>query len=341
MQLATIAPLATAFGLLCAGCSGNDNSMPAEIAKPVPMAFTMTNATAGNQVQVYMRTSDGTLVNSASLPTGGTGVGHGLENQGALALSRDGRFLYVVNPGSDDLTAFQLTNGSVHLTDRVPSGGTLPVSVAEWNGIVYVLNRNRSSGSGSGPTIQGFQVSTSGALSSIAGSNIALRETDTNASQIAISPDGLWIVVTERAIDQIDVVPLDRNHVPGTPLAATSAGGGPFGFAFSDEARLYVSEAGAGTTSAYDIDSQGALHVLSAAVPTQQRATCWLAITPDNTLAYVSNTSSSSLSSYRIATGWDLDTVDLGCGDYSRPSRGRHRQRGRQLPQRADYRRLD
>ena len=41
--------------------------------------------------------------------------------------------------------------------------------------------------------------------------------------------------------------------------------------------------------------------MLSAAVPTQQGATCWVAITPDNTLAYVSNTSSSSLSSYRVA----------------------------------------
>jgi len=301
MQLTKMVPVAAVFGLLCAGCGGSDSSVPAENPKPAAMVFTMTNAATGNNVQSYIRSSDGTLVNSESSPTGGTGVGHGLENQGALALSRDRQFLYIVNPGSNDLTVFRLTNTSVHLTDRAPSGGTLPVSVAEWNGTIYVLNRNGSSGPGSSPTIQGFEVSTSGILSPIAGSTIALRDTDTNASQIAISPDGLWIVVTEHAINQIDVVPLDRNHVPGTPLSATSAGGGPFGFAFSDEEHLYVSESGAGTTSAYDIDSQGILHVLSAAVPTQQGATCWVAITPDNTLAYVSNTSSSSLSSYRIA----------------------------------------
>jgi 6-phosphogluconolactonase len=286
--------------LLCAGCGGN-NTVTVPGLQSTPMAFTMTNATTGNIVLAYLRSSDGTLAQFASFPTGGTGIGHGLENQGALALSRDGQLLYVVNPGSNDLTVFKITGTSVRVTDRVQSGGTLPVSVAEWNGIVYVLNRNVSDGPEQGPTIQGFQVSTSGKLSPIAGSSVGLRATATNASQIAISPDGLWIVVTERGIDQIDLLPLGRNHMAGVPRGTTSAGSGPFGFAFSDAARLYVSEAGAGTTSAYDVDAQGILHVLSAALPTQQRATCWLAITPDNNLMYVSNTASHSISSYRIA----------------------------------------
>ncbi len=296
-------PVLMAFALLGAGCGGNDSSTTAVSPKPAPapLAFTMTNATAGNSVQAYLRSAEGTLVSLQSVPTGGTGVGHGLENQGALALSRDGQFLYVVNPGSNDLTVFQVTGTGVQLTDRVPSGGTLPVSVAERNGVVYVLNRHGSGSSGPGPTIQGFRVSALGILTPIDGSAITLRATDTNAAQIAISPDGLWVLVTERAFDQIDVIPLDQNQVPGTPHSATSAGSGPFGFAFSDAARLYVSEAGAGTTSAYDFDSQGMLPVLSAAVPTQQRTTCWLVITPDDNFVYVSNTASDTLSSYRIA----------------------------------------
>jgi 6-phosphogluconolactonase (cycloisomerase 2 family) len=289
------------LSLLCAACGGSDRSTTVADPVPVPMVFTMTNATAGNVVQAYLRSSDGTLVNFANVPTGGTGVGHGLENQGALALSQDGRFLYVVNPGSNDVTVFQVTGTSIQVTDRVSTGGTLPVSVAEWNGIVYVLNRNGSSGAGSGPVIQGFQVSISGKLSPIAGSAGTLHSAETNPAQISISPDGLWIVVTEHGSSQIDVLPLDQNYRPGTPRSETSAGRGPFGFAFSNDLHLYVSEAGAGTTSAYDLDSRGTLHVLSAAVPTHQRATCWLAITPDNKLMYVSNTASGSLSSYRMA----------------------------------------
>jgi len=266
----------------------------------------MTNSMAGNAVQAYSRLSDGTLVSLASTPTGGTGVGHGLENQGALTLSGDRQFLYVVNPGSNDLSVFHLTDTTLTLADRMPSGGTLPVSVAEWNSIVYVLNRNASSGTGTGPTIQGFQVSTSGALSAITGSTMTLHPTDTTANQIAISPDGLWIIVTNRDSNQIDVIPLQQNHAPGTPVTAKSAGSGPFGFEFTDATHLYVSESGAGTTSAYSLDSQGNLHTLSAAVPTQQKTTCWMAITPDRSLVYVSNTVSDSLSSYHIATDGTL-----------------------------------
>jgi len=298
-----ISPVLIALAALLAACGNNNGSRTAgDSMPPAPaMVFTMTNSIQGNTVQAYVRSHDGTLASFASLPTGGTGVGHGLENQGALASSQDGRFLYVVNPGSNDLTVFRLADTNVQITDRVLSGGTLPVSVAEWNGIVYVLNRNDSTGPGSGPTIQGFQVSTSGKLTPIAGSNMTLHATDTNAAQIAISPDGLWIVITEHGSNQIDVLPLEQKHVPGTVRTTTSAGRGPFGFAFSNALRLYVSEAGAGTTSAYEIASEGTLRALSAAIPTQQQATCWLVITPDENLVYVSNTSSSNLSSYRIA----------------------------------------
>src|SRR5262249_24953794 len=153
----------------------------------------------------------------------------------------DGRFVYVVNPGSNDLSAFQISGTNVQLTDRVPSGGTLPVSVAEWNGTIYVLNRSGTSGPDSGLRIQDFRVSKSGTLRSIPGSQMSLRATTTNAAQIGISPDGLWIVVTERGIDQIDVIPLsEAAHTPGAPHTLPSAGHGPFGFAFSDAVRLYV-----------------------------------------------------------------------------------------------------
>ena len=296
----------TACALLCAACGGNGDSATAEIPKPPPMVFTMTNATTGNAVQAYLRSPDGSLDKLVSMPTGGTGVAHGLENQGALVVSQDGRFLYVVNPGSDDLSVFEVTAAGVRLTDRVPSGGTLPVSVAEWNGIVYVLNRHASSESGSGPTIEGFHVSSGGTLSPIPASSITLRATDTTAAQIAISPDGLSVAVTERGIDQVDLIPLDGEYVPGTARAATSAGHGPFGFAFGDGARLYVSEAAHGTASSYDFDPPGSLRVLSAAVPTGQRATCWLALSPDQTLVFVSNTASSSISSYRVAADGEL-----------------------------------
>jgi len=69
---------------------------------------------------------------------------------------------------------------------------------------------------------------------------------------------------------------------------------------------LYVSEAGGGTASSYSVDPQGILHTISAAVPTQQRAACWLVITPDKKEAYVSNTASGSISEFGIGVDGSL-----------------------------------
>jgi DNA-binding beta-propeller fold protein YncE len=265
------------------------------------MVFSMTNSESGNYVHAYVRSPDGTLAIGTALPTGGIGTGHGLENQGALALSQDNRHLYVVNPGSNDLSVFRMNGTDLQLADRVPTGGTLPVSVAEWNGIVYVLNRHSSPDPGTGPSIAGFRLSNTGTLTAIIGSSITLSSSNTNAAQIGISPDGHWIIVTERGIDQIDVIPLSEDDTPGTPHTVVSAGHGPFGFSFSDALRLYIAESAGGSTSAYDINLRGSISVLAAALPTGQGATCWLAISPDNQWIYVTNTSSKSISSYRIA----------------------------------------
>jgi 6-phosphogluconolactonase len=295
--------------LFCGSCGGGGAASPhmPPAPPPVPLAFSMTNAASGNSVQVYRRDVDGQLVSLASVATGGTGVGHGLENQGALALSGDGKLLYVVNPGSDDLSVFRVdSSGTIELADRVSSGGSLPVSVAEWGGIVYVLNRHAAGAASAGPVIQGFQAASTGKLSPVSGATLALHATDTSAAQIGISPDGAWIIVTERGASTLDVIPLLPGDKPGTPQSTPSSGGGPFGFAFSSSLRLYVAEATAGTTSAYALEGNGTLRLQSASIPTQQRATCWLAIVPGSDLVYVTNTPSSSISSYRTAADGTL-----------------------------------
>ena len=95
----------------------------------------MENATTGNSVIAYQQSADGTLSQAATFATGGLGVGHGLENQGALALSDDGKYLFVVNPGSNDVSAFQITNQGLTQTGGFPrAGGCRLVSraMADW-----------------------------------------------------------------------------------------------------------------------------------------------------------------------------------------------------------------
>lgn len=268
--------------------------------------FTMSNTTSGNSVVAYEQRPDGMLMPAGTYATGGLGVGHGLENQGALVLSEDRAYVLVVNPGSDDLSAFRITRDGLQLTDRAPSGGRLPVSVAERGGLVYVLNRGSEAGDPAGDTISALHLEADGELIAIPDSTLPLSARSTGAVQVAFSPDGAFIVVTERDTGLIDTFSVDADGLVGNHHTQPSAGRGPFGFAFRNPSQVYVSEAGSASASAYELDSQGFLHTISAAVQTGQSATCWLAITPDQRRAFVANTSARSISAFDIALDGSL-----------------------------------
>lgn len=97
------------------------------------MVYTTSNASAGNEVFAYKRQGDGRLVFQSAFPTGGLGNDSGLGtlgNQGGVTLSRNGNWLLVVNPGSNDVSVFYVkANGALILADTEPSNGTLPTSV--------------------------------------------------------------------------------------------------------------------------------------------------------------------------------------------------------------------
>ena len=84
--------------------------------------YTSTNLVSGNAVAVFDRGADGALTAAGQYPTGGLGTGGGLGNQGALAVSNGGRFLFVVNAGSDDVSAFGSSRAaSRSLTGSAPA----------------------------------------------------------------------------------------------------------------------------------------------------------------------------------------------------------------------------
>jgi 6-phosphogluconolactonase len=298
------------FMASCFGCGSSYNAAtPAPTVTPASSSttvYTMENATTGNSVIGYQQSADGTLSQAATFATGGLGVGHGLENQGALALSDDGKYVLIVNPGSNDVTAFRITNQGLTQTGRVSSGGRLPVSVTEHGGLVYVLNRSGEAGDPAGDNISGLRLGTDGSLTPIPGSTVELSAGSVNPAQIQFSTDGAIIVVTEHGGGRIDTYTVDANGVAGAHVVHSSAGTGPFGFAFRNGTQLYVSEAGTGTASSYTVGAQGALQTISAAVQTQQRTACWLVITPDKKTAYVSNTSSGTISEFAIGVDGSL-----------------------------------
>jgi 6-phosphogluconolactonase (cycloisomerase 2 family) len=274
----------------------------------VGQVYTMSNQVAGNAVLAFDRAADGRLTPAGSYATGGTGSGGGLGNQGAVTLVAQGRFLLVVNAGSNDLAAFRVRgNGSLEQTDLQPSGGTTPISVTEHNGLVYVLN---AGGTGN---ISGFTLSNTGRLSPIAGSARPLSGGATGPAQVQFAARGRVLVVTEKATNNISTYVLSNDGTTTGPHVTPSAGATPFGFDVSG-GLLVISEAFGGAAdasalSSYEVRRDGTLGLLSASIGTTETAACWVVITQDHRYAYTTNTGSNSISGYTLRRG-ALDLLD-------------------------------
>ncbi|MGZ9221016.1 MAG: beta-propeller fold lactonase family protein, partial [Anaerolineales bacterium] len=122
--------------------------------------YTITNAASGNEVLVYDRSANGSLSFQGSYSTGGLGSGAGLGSQEAVALSKNNRWLFAVNAGSNQVSVFAVKARQLKLINIVDSGGLQPVSLTTHDGLLYVLN---AGGSGN---ISGFRIREKGSLES-------------------------------------------------------------------------------------------------------------------------------------------------------------------------------
>ena len=115
-------------GLLALGFTlASFATSPARAGGTEGVVFTMSNAARANRVLAWSRAADGSLTFIGRTGTDGRGTGGGLNNQGGLALSANGRWLYVVNAGSDSVSVMRVDGTSLTLTDVEPSRGDRPV----------------------------------------------------------------------------------------------------------------------------------------------------------------------------------------------------------------------
>jgi 6-phosphogluconolactonase len=263
--------------------------------------YTLTNQVAGNAVAVFSRAADGTLTPAGTVATGGTGTGSGLGSEGAVELSGDGQWLFAVNAGSNDVSVLSVGPAGLALASRTPSGGTLPISLTVRGNILYVLN------AGGNGNISGFSIGTTGVLTPIAGSTQPLSGANVGPAQVAFSPDGRRLIVTEKNTNQLDVYDVDATGAAHAAAVVPSAGGTPFGFAFGLRNDVFVSEA-AGSASSYVLDGSH-LSLVSGAVSTHQGAPCWAVVTNDGRFGFTGN-GAGSVSAYTIAPDGSIGLVD-------------------------------
>lgn len=292
-----------------AACATEDTmapTLPADASRDaqvrgstVGAVYTQTNDAAGNAVALFARASDGSLTFVANYATGGKGNGAtGLGSQGSVVIAEE-RFVLAVNAGSNEVSSFRIGHGNLTLVETIPSGGTMPISIASWGPFVYVLNAGSDN-------VTGFRINHLGDLTAIPGSTRSLSGSGVMPAQVSFSPNGRLVVVTEKATNRIDVFRVNINGTLSGPSVHASSGVTPFGFEFTRNGRLIVSEAFGGATdasatSSYGLSLDGALVPVSKSIPTTETAACWVVITSNQAYAYVTNTGSNSVTGYRIA----------------------------------------
>ena len=278
-------------------------------SRPSPgTVYTMSNATGGNAILVFDRLADGRLVPAGNVDTGGAGTGAGLGNQGSLVLTRNERWLLAVNAGSNTLSVFEVQPHGLRLTDVAPTGGVQPVSVTEHRGLVYVVHAGSD-------TISGFTLSPDGRLEALPGSVRPLSASAVGPAQIAFTPDGGFLLVTEKNTNSLVTFSIDRDGMPNDVHVQAASGVTPFGFAFGKRDQVVVAEAFGGApngsaTSSYELNRDGTLTPISAFVSTGQTSACWAALTPDGRFAFVTNTGSGSITGYTVGFDGRLQLLD-------------------------------
>ena len=322
--VALLAMLAAAA--LAAGSSGAVRDHGTK-DKPVGAVYSETNDFGQNAVVVFDRYANGLIVQRSTVPTGGTGAGLPqlgcpapcpfLDDQAPLELSKDGRFLFAVNAGSNTISSFRVTAHGLTLIGQVASGGQFPYSVTSHGNLLYVLN-TVSRG------IAGFRISGSGKLTPIAGSQKPLSVDGAGADaprQIGFDNTGRVLAVTLLGAPDINTFVLNGNGVPGNAIQNPSTAPLPFGFSWDARNHLVVSQVHdpngtpTGDTATYSLTHDGHLVPIDTE-GTNGFAPCWTALSTDGRFAYVVNAgggapSGATVSVFRLSSAGNLSLIQV------------------------------
>ncbi|WP_329098146.1 lactonase family protein [Actinomadura citrea] len=270
--------------------------------------FVQTNkprSAGGNTIRVFKRADNGRLSAAGEFKTGGNGGAvagaptDALASQGSLVY--DGRLLFAVNAGSNTVTLFRVHGTKLKRLQVTRSGGLLPVGVAVRHGLVYVLN------AGGDGAVQGFRLEHD-RLHRIAGANRSLHLGNParpsfvlSPAQVGVDPLGRFVLITTKTNNTVLAFRVGHGGRLAKRPVSTRDSNGPFAFTFDTQRTLLVVGVATNTLTRHRLDRRGSLRQIGAPVPNGQQASCW--IQRVGNFYYVSNTASSTVSSYRVKNG--------------------------------------
>lgn len=263
-----------------------------------------------NQIVTFRRAADGSLARGTTFATGGagTGVPH-LPSQGSIVLTGDKRHLLVANAGSDDVSVFAVApDASLTLVGQTPVGA-MPRSIAEHDGLVYVLNTGT-------PSLTGYRLTDQG-LAPIAGADSPLAA-DADPAQVGFDAAGRTLIVTERGTNAIVAFPVTPAGLLDTPTVTASSGPTPYGFTITADGILVVTEAfgaqkGKAAASSYVLDG-AAVRPVTASLGNGRSEICWAVATRDGRFVFTANFADGAVSRYAVARDGALTLQDATAG---------------------------
>jgi 6-phosphogluconolactonase (cycloisomerase 2 family) len=186
------------------------------------------------------------------------------------------------------------------------------VSVCFYDNRLYVANTKSGD-------VEGFWLNNDGSLTAITGSYKSLSAMNATPGEIAFSPGYHSIIVTEKMTNKISSFPINNDGSLGERGSVASVGHTPFGFDFSREKYMIVSNANADLPYQASCTSYGELNSLhpmaiNGTVENMQTAACWVAVTKYGRFAFVANSLSNSISSYFIQFNGNLYVVNKVAG---------------------------
>jgi 6-phosphogluconolactonase (cycloisomerase 2 family) len=285
--------------------------MERETMETTGAVFVQTNELR-NRVLAFERDSLGALGVPTAYETGGagTGVAH-LPSQGSAVLSEDRRFLLVANAGSDDVAVFGVQGARLTPIGTTPAGGEAPRSITERGGRVYVLNTGK-------PGIAAFALSDAG-LEPLVNGESMLSFADADPAQVGFTPDGSMLIVTERGTDAIESFRVRGDGSLFEPATIASPGPTPYGFAFTSDDTLVVTEAfragkGAAAVSSYSIGG-GSPSPVTRSIGNGMSEICWAVVGGDGRSVFTTNFAESTVSRFIVGTDRAVTLADAAAGE--------------------------
>ncbi|MCG8465703.1 MAG: lactonase family protein, partial [Xanthomonadales bacterium] len=299
--------------------------------------YTANNFADGNGVHGYRVTDDGSLQELPGSPfaTGGLGDGASPFSQNGVVVSQNQRLLFVVNQGSDDISAFHiLRSGRLLPVHGSPfdSGGEFPVSLAFSGSVLYVSHLGPINlpfdDICEGCDLRGFRVRFNGSLRPIGGSRVSL-ETAPAGFPLAIqfNPAGdvlfgsrfVFSEAYEPGVPELFSYRLNHRtglltESPGSPFALREGSNQPIGFTFSpvNPDQLFVANSVSdtptlqGTMSTYLMAASGQIAELDFSPVAANNeageaiATCWADFTSNGKNLYATNTTTDNVSRFTV-----------------------------------------